>query len=78
MGLFGPDTRTINGIIYQKEADLQNQFDAEAWARAYQAKGYQVKVIPDANKKSFGIWVSVGNDPRREQEQQKQEQNKVI
>ena len=67
MGIFGPDTRVIDGMVFEKQAEKENQFVAEAWARACQDKGYKVKVIPNPNRQVFEIWVCVGADPRVQQ-----------
>jgi len=64
MGIFGPDTRVINGMVYEKQGETSTQQEADGWASAYENKGYKAKVIPNVNKRTFEVWVAVAQDPR--------------
>ena len=64
MGIFGPDTRVIGGLVYEKQHEFYSESEAETWAHAYENKGYDAKVIPNASRRTFEVWVVLGKDPR--------------
>ena len=70
MGLFGPDTRTISGLIYVKHGEVHSMAEARAWMEEFQSAGYKAKAIPNVRNKCVEIWVAEGVDPRMNPEVQ--------
>ena len=58
MGILGPDTRTIAGELYICQAEMQDRGEAEMWKKEYQSYGFKCRIIPNAHKKCYQVFVS--------------------
>ena len=58
MGIFGPDTRLMDGEVFILQAEFPDKNTAAVWQKEYQAYGFKARIIPNAQKQAFEVWVS--------------------
>lgn len=59
MGLFGADHKRIGGLDYELSGEFPSAEEANGWATQYRNFGLSARVVPNARKQCFEVWLSV-------------------
>lgn len=59
MGLFAPNTRKFDGIEHELSAEFETREEAEYWQRQAQQDGFHARILSNANKQRYELWVSL-------------------
>ena len=52
------NTRKIEGEIFVQDGEFESQDQARQWAANFQAYGFKARIIPNASRQVFEVWIS--------------------